>query len=341
MIPFAEMYEQVRKSALLLATPEPATGLTPRTAVWRKNKAVLWHYPAAEKKYEVPLFLVYSLVNQAFILDLAPGYSMIEAFTKEGYDVYLLDFGIPGYEDKDITVDDYVLNYIQEAGRRTLRHAKANELTVIGYCLGGTIAAIYAAVTEDPIRNVIMNVAPIDFQQYKGFDKLTAAMRDGKADLDPIFDALGIIPAPFIKAGLRMVSYPVYYSPYLSLINRIDNQEYTDYWRRFNKWTQGHVPFSGAALKQLVQDFGRDNKFVKGTLEIGGRRASLSNIDSSLLVICAENDKLVPMELSTAILDLSSSTDKTLEILSGGHATFNAKDGLPGYLSEWLKARSK
>ncbi|KZZ82589.1 MULTISPECIES: alpha/beta fold hydrolase [Bacillaceae] len=340
MTPFEEIYEQVKKCALLLQTPEPPVGLTDRTAVWKKNKAALWYYPAKEKKYPVPLFLVYSLVNKAFILDLAPGYSMIEAFVNEGYDVYLLDFGAPGYEDKDLTIDDYVINYIQEAARRTLRHSKAAELTVIGYCLGGTIAAIYAAVTDDPIRNLILNVAPIDFHQYKVFDKIVDGMRNGKADFDPLFDALGIIPAGFMKAGLRMVSYPVYYSPYLSLLYRADNKEYTDYWRRFNKWTQGHVPFSGEAMKQFVRDFGRENKLINGGLQISGKDASLSNIKASLLVICAESDKLVPMELSTAIMDLVSSHDKTLEILKGGHATFTVKNGLPGYLSTWLHEHS-
>ncbi|AZB44366.1 alpha/beta fold hydrolase [Bacillus sp. FJAT-42376] len=340
MTPFEAIYEQVKKCTLLFQTPEPPVGLTEKTAVWKKNKATLWYYPAPEKKSSVPLFLIYSLVNKAFILDLAPGYSMIEAFVNEGYDVYLLDFGVPGYEDKDLTIESYVLHYVQEAARRTLRHSQASELTVIGYCLGGTIAAIYAAMTDDPIRNLILNVAPIDFHQYKVFDEITKGLANGEADLDPLFDALGIIPAPFMKTGLRAVSYPIYYSPYLSLIYRIDNKEYTDYWRRFNKWTQGHIPFSGGAIKQLVSDFGRENKLIRGGLIIGGKNASLSNISCPLLVICAESDKLVPMELSTAVIDLVSSQDKTLHVLKGGHATFTVNNGLPEYLGRWLSEHS-
>ncbi|MGD6817229.1 alpha/beta fold hydrolase [Metabacillus sp. 84] len=340
MIPAAGIVEQLKKTALLLSEQEPDTGMTPRTAVWKKNKAVLWHYPANERKYSIPLFLVYSLVNKAFILDLAPGHSMIEAFVNEGYDVYLLDFGVPGYEDKDITIDEYVKKYVQEAARRTLRHSGAKELTMIAYCLGGTVAAIYATVADEPIRNFILNVAPIDFHKYEVFDQITEGLRKGKADLDPLFDAVGIIPAFFMKAGLRMVSYPIYYSPYLSLLKRVDHKEYTDYWRRFNRWTQGHIPFSGAAMKQLIQDLGKENKLLKGTLKINGRDAKLSNIKANLLVICAANDKLVPMELSTGMIDHVSSTDKSIHVLHGGHATFTVKNGLPDYLGQWLSERS-
>ncbi|MGG3624583.1 alpha/beta fold hydrolase [Bacillus gobiensis] len=320
-------------------TPEPEVGPTYRIPVWKKNKATLWYYPAKKKKYSIPLFLVYSLVNKAFILDLAPGTSMIEAFVNAGYDVYLLDFGIPGYEDKDISLDMYIMDYIQSAVKRAFRHSEAEELTVIAYCLGGTLAAIYAAVSEEPIKNLVLNVAPIDFHQYPVFDQWIEALKDGEID-HSIIDAIGIVPAKFMEAGMRMVSSPVYFSHYLSLLARADNQEYVDHWRRFNKWTVGHVPFPGKALKQLTENIGKDNKLVNGGMVIEGKDADLSNIHANLLVITAENDRLVPIEMSSPIMDLVSSKDKTLEVITAGHATFTVKDGLPPHLDKWLSKRS-
>lgn len=52
---------------------------------------------------------------------MAPGNSTIENFTRNGFDVYLLDFGIPGYEDKDITASDYEVDYIQRGVQKALR----------------------------------------------------------------------------------------------------------------------------------------------------------------------------------------------------------------------------
>lgn len=321
--------------------PEPEIGLTPRTAVWKKNKAVLWHYAPAEKKYGVPLFLIYSLVNQAFILDLGPKNSLIEALTNSGYDVYLLDFGIPGYEDKDITMDDYIVHYIQKAVRRALYHAKADEITVMGFCLGGTFAAIYAAIAEEPVKNLILSVAPIDFRHFPSFDQWVKALRENDSDVDSILDAWGLIPASAIKAGMRLVTSPIYYSPYLSLLSRADNEEYAKRWKQFNHWTNGHIPFAGAALKQVLHDLGIKNKLVNGSLDIYGRRADLGNIEANLLAVASSYDRLVPKEQLLPIMDLVSSKDKQFHLLTGGHANLSSDGKVPAYLANWLSIRSR
>ncbi len=191
-----------------LLQPDPEINLTPRTAVWKRNKATLWHYAPASKKYSIPIFLVYSLVNQPFILDLGPQNSLIEALVNSGYDVYLLDFGIPGYEDKDITMEDYITEYIQKGVKRALYHSGADEITVMGFCLGGTFAAIYAAIADEPVKNLVLSVAPVDFSIVPVFDKWADELRNGEGSLETTFDAWGLIPAFAIKSGMRLFTSP-------------------------------------------------------------------------------------------------------------------------------------
>jgi len=195
-------------------------GVTPRQAIWKKNKSTLWYYPAHEKKFKVPLFLIYSLVNRPFILDLGHGKSSIEAFVQNGYDVYLLDFGIPGLEDRNLSLDDYVQEYIQSSVRRAIKHAKADEITVIGYCLGGTLAAIYCALAKEPIKNLILIVTPIDFEKIPFFDSWIQALREERVSFDKYIEEMGIIPGPKVEAGMRLLTSPIYYSPYLSLLRK-------------------------------------------------------------------------------------------------------------------------
>ena len=323
-------------------TPEPEVGPTPRMAVWKKNKATLWHYPTSKKKFSVPLFLVYSLVNKAFVLDMAPGASMIEAFVENGFDVYLLDFGVPGYEDKDITIDDYLVDYIQRGVRMALHHSKAKEITVIGYCLGGTLAAIYAAISSEPIRNLILCVAPLNFSDPPIFDKWIEAIRNGDLNMDRLLDAYGFIPGKFMKYSMRAVSAPIYFSHYLSLLNKSYDKDYVDKWRRFNNWTEGHIGFSGAAVKQLLNDLGKDNKFMNRSLVIRGKKADPSNIKANLLIVAASQDRLVPENLSKDFIKVVSSKDKTYTLVSGGHTTLAVKGkGLPAFLADWLPERSE
>ncbi len=87
-------------------------GRTPKETVWSKNKARLYRYePGAEKRHPVPVLMVYAHILKPYVLDLVPGNSFVEHLLAAGHDVYLLDWGIPGPEDEDLSFEDYVLDY--------------------------------------------------------------------------------------------------------------------------------------------------------------------------------------------------------------------------------------
>lgn len=319
---------------------EPQLHQTNRRPIWKKNKATLWYYPAPKKRYKTPIYLIYSLVNQPFILDLYPGSSLIGAFVNEGFDVYLIDFGIPGYEDKDNPLDYYIEEYIQNGARQVLSHSGEKELTVMGFCLGGTLAAIYASIAEEKIKNLILDVAPIDFSHWTVLDQWFKVLKDEDLDFDEVIDAIGLIPSKLMESGVRLITAPVYFSPYLSLLNKAYNEQYVERWRLFNKWTKGHIPLPGAVLKQLVNEFVKHNKLVKGTLLMNNRIVNLANINCSLLVIASKYDRLVPIESTEKMIHLVSSNDKQFHVAQGGHATITIKGKLPDYLQGWLPKRS-
>src|SRR5215467_10016188 len=71
---------------------------TPKELVWTLNKAKLWRYVPVlppEKRHPVPLIMVFAIMNRPYILDLRPGHSFVEFMLRQGYDVYLLDWGKP------------------------------------------------------------------------------------------------------------------------------------------------------------------------------------------------------------------------------------------------------
>jgi poly(3-hydroxyalkanoate) synthetase len=151
----------------VITEPKPDIVPTQREIVWKKNKSTLYYHPAKEKKYQIPVFLVYSLLNKPYILDIGEGSSVVGGLTDRGYDVYFLDWGSPGYEDSDINLGDYILNYLENGVKRALRHSGAKEISMIGYCLGGTIAAIFASITKLPIKNLVLATVPTDGQMDK------------------------------------------------------------------------------------------------------------------------------------------------------------------------------
>lgn len=312
-----------------------------RYSIWKRNKATLWYYPSPEKKYITPIFLIYSLVNRPDILDLHPGLSVIESFILNGFDVYLIDFGTPGYEDKDITLDDYIEKYIQKGVQRALLHSNAKEITVIGYCLGGTLAAIYTAIAKEPVKNLILYVTPLDFSTVPSFDTWAKALREDAVNFDEIITVFGILPPAFVKVGMRLLTSPVYITPYLSLISRANDEAYVRKWLSFNRWMKSYLPLVGATVRNLMNDLVKDNKLVKGKLLINGKKANLKNITCNLLVISSEEDRLVSKEQTYSIIELASSKDKTYALSKNGHAGFSVKKGhLPEYIDQWLPPRS-
>jgi len=104
-----------------LMTTKAAIGQTPKDLIWTLNKARLYRYVPvvpAEARHPVPLLLVFALMNRPTIMDLRRGHSFVEYMVGRGYDVYLLDWGVPGPEDKDLKFDDYVLDYMPRAIRK-------------------------------------------------------------------------------------------------------------------------------------------------------------------------------------------------------------------------------
>jgi len=330
-------WKQVYK---VLTEPKPDNVPTRREIVWKKNKSTLFYHPAKEKKYQIPIFLVYSLLNKPYILDVGKGSSVVEGLTERGYDVYFLDWGSPSYEDSDITLDNYILDYLEKGVKRALRHSGAEEISMIGYCLGGTIAAIFTSLTDLPIKNLILATVPIDFSVGIVPDKWLKGLQNGTINFDRLSEVYGVIPAEIMYGMFRGLS-PVYVSPWVNLISRAHDAEYVKKWRRMDKWTKDSASFSGAAFKQLFNDLYRDNKLLKGELTVGGRKVDLKNIKCSFFVFSTSRDTLVLEKQSLPVIDMVSSEDKTYEVFEGGHVSLALTGQFAIFADKWLSSRSQ
>lgn len=324
-------------------------GLTPKEIVWTLNKAKLYRYQRekpSEERYPIPLLLVYALINKPFIFDLAPGRSFIEFMLDEGFDVFLLDWGAPGLEDKNTTFDDYVTEYLYRAVRKVQRVSGSKEFSMLGYCLGATIAVTYAATyPEIPLRNLILLTAPIDFSnQPEG--SMAMWLDEGRLDVDKLVDTYGNVPGELIRYWAKMLK-PVenFAGAYINLLKMMDDEAGVRSWQAINRWVEDVIPFAGEAFRQFVKVYLRGNNLISGEHIINGKPVDISNIDASLLNIVAKYDHLVAQSQSESIMDLVSSQDKQLTVIPSTHvgimAGSSAKHKLWPEIVKWLGARSE
>jgi polyhydroxyalkanoate synthase len=340
--------ERFRKFSGLLST-RAAIAQTPKEIVWALNKAKLYRYTpvlSAEKRHKIPLLLVYAIINRPTIFDLMPGHSFVEFLVKRGYDVYLLDWGVPGHEDSYMKLDHYALEYLPRAIRKVKSISGSHEFSMLGWCIGALLSTIYAALRpDDGLRNLLLLTAPLDFSKR---NELTLArMTDEKYfDLDRVLSVFGNIPGEMIDLGARTLK-PVenFIVNYCKLWDNLDNPSVVDSWHAMNTWVSDCIPMAGGAYRQLIDDLYRNNRLIKNELRIGGETVDLRRLRANLLTVIAESDHITPSCQSETILEKVGSADKEILRIPGGHVGSmaggrSAQTVAWPQIEAWLGARS-
>jgi polyhydroxyalkanoate synthase subunit PhaC len=330
-------------------TTKAAIAQTPKEQVWALNKARLYRYiPVVkpEARYRVPLLLVFALMNRPTILDLRPGCSFVEYMVGRGFDVYLLDWGVPGLEDKELKFDDYALDYLPRAIRKLKTVSGCAEFSMLGWCIGAILTTLYASIRpDDGLRNLLLLTAPLDFSHRA---ELTfARWTDEKYfDVDRILETFGNMPGEMIDYGAKALK-PIenYFGSYLKLWDNLDDPRAVEAWHAMNTWVTDIFPMAGGAYRQLIVDLYRNDRLMKGEWKIRGEVVDLKRLRANLLNVIAEGDHLTPPCQSEAILEKVSSTDKEVYRVPGGHIGIMAGSGASKhtwpYIDGWLAARSR
>ncbi len=345
--PLSGFEERLRRFNRILTT-KADIAQTPKEVVWALNKAILYRYTPAvppEKRYPIPLLLVFAIMNRPSILDLRPGHSFVQYMVERGFDVYLLDWGTPGYEDRNLKLDDYALEYLPRAIRKLKAVAGTDEFSLLGWCIGALITTIYAALLPGQgLRNLLLLTAPLDFSNRAGLT--FARWTDQKYfDVDKILARFGNMPGEMIDYGARALK-PVenFFASFCKLWDNLDDPRAVEAWHAMNTWVTDTIPMAGGAYRQLVVELYRNNSLMKNQLLIRGQAVNLAEIQANLLTVIAATDHITPPCQSETILAKVSSRDKEAYRIPGGHigimAGSNAQHTTWPHIAAWLEARS-
>jgi polyhydroxyalkanoate synthase subunit PhaC len=302
---------------LVAGVDRPGVGLTPKDVVWRRGRSQLWHYRNDDVRYAPPLLIVFSLISRSFILDLTPGNSFVEQLLAAGFDVYLIDWGVPDERDAQNTLEDYVDDYIPAAVQRVRELSGCDQVNLFGYCFGGDLTLLYAAHHPDaPVRSLTVLATPVDFTQM---GPLADVFRVGGLDVDDVLDDDGNVPPQVVVQGFRTLKPTAEVSRYVTLWERLWSDEYVASYQAMTGWSDDHVPFPGAAARETVQMLVRDNGMVTDRLRVGGDPVHLSDVRLPFLTVRAERDHIVPASASAPLIELVGSEDKHELLLEAGH----------------------
>ncbi len=339
--------DAIELTNILLTTGDATTGACPRDVVWTHRNVTLYRYRSGRRSHPVPLLLVFALINRPEIFDLRPGGSLVEFLLSEGFDVYLVDWGYPDEEDADTGLDDYVCDELHWAIRETLRCAGADELTLLGWCIGATMCAMYCGLAPDgtpnPVRNLALLTMPID-----GRESVYARwIGSPEFDSDFVAEQLRVMPGGMIDFSNKLLK-PVtnFWTTYRRLGQQVaDGAARRDVYQPMAKWVADNPNFPGRAWAQWIQLMYRDGSLLTGRARLHDRSVDLGRIDQNLLVVTAGADHIAPRAGTMPIFDVVASRDVTHIDRPGGHigliAGSAARTQIWPDIAAWLAERSE
>ncbi|WEK02367.1 MAG: alpha/beta fold hydrolase [Candidatus Sphingomonas phytovorans] len=325
------------------ASPAPVLGASPKDLLIQRGTMNLYHYrPMTDEVYRVPLLLVMATTNRGYIFDMVPGQSLVEYLLKAGFDVFMLDWSPPRADEKGLKLDDYVLDFIPSAIERVQRETGEEEFTVVGYCFGGVLSLLWAALHPGaPMKNLVTFTTPVDFSKMEMFQ----AWADKRFfDVDRLVDTFGNCPADYLYTAFDMLRPGARIAGNIRLIDNLWNDEYVKSFRMFDRWASDTLPLAGEYFRETTKKLMWDNQLNDGTMEVGGRPVDLGGITAPFLHVTAEHDHIVPSAASAPLIEKIGSADKEQVTLKGGHVSLvaggNAIKRLWPRLVEWLGERS-
>ncbi len=326
----------------MLQVRDVETGATPKETVYQEDKVKLYHYkPTTKKVVPVPLLVVYALVNRQYMMDLQQDRSLFKKLLEGGIDLYVIDWGYPTKMDKYLTMEDYILGYLDNIVDFVREWTGNDKINVMGVCQGGTFSFIYSALFPEKVKNLVLMVAPVDFDTRDGLLNVWSKVMD--ADL--MVDVMGNIPGEFMNLGfLFLKPFQLILDKYVGLLDNFDDPDIVQNFLRMEKWIFDSPDQAGESIRKFIKDLYQENKLVKGKFVLGGRRVDPKKITMPVLNIYGEQDHLVPPHCSRCVEKVVASKDITTKAFPLGHigmyVSSRSQKDLAPTVSQWLIERS-
>jgi polyhydroxyalkanoate synthase len=291
---------------------------SPHDVVYQEDSLQLLRFRNESIDLAEPILICYALVNRPYILDLEAERSVVRQLLKRGFDVYLIDWGVPTAADRSLRLHDYVCGLLANVADVVCERSGSKQLNLLGYCMGGTMSAMYTALYQEQIRNLILMAAPIDFSGDEGL--LNLWTREQHFDVDGLIDAFGNCPGSFLQTSFQLRN-PIqnFFVKYRTLYEKMHDSDFLENFAAMEHWANDNIPIAGETFREFVKCLYQRNELVKGEFRLKGKPVTLDKITCPLLLLVAEHDDLVPPKATLAIEQHVRSRDVRTMSIDAGH----------------------
>ncbi len=319
---------------------------TPSEIVWMWEVSTLMRYelPHSPIQHDIPVIIIPPLMVKPIIFDLRPGNSMAGFLCKQGFDTYLLDYGVPDDDDETIRVDDYVTDFIPAAIQKVLERTGAPAVSLVGWSMGGIMSYTYCALTGDEsrVRNLITLGSPLNFSKMYPMNILAKLSKLPTTQL--MFKIMGNVPPAMTRNGFKLMAPHKLITRRIDLVRNYWDRDWVEGYEAMSSWVDQFIPYPGAAFRQFVEDFVRDDKLRQGALMMGDESIDLNRITANILVVIGTADDVAPIDSVAAAVEEIPTDDISGLRVPLGHiglvAGSHARELVWEPMAEWLAERS-
>ncbi|MDX2141737.1 MAG: alpha/beta fold hydrolase [Rhodospirillaceae bacterium] len=302
-------------------------------AIWSKGVAALRDHggdgPAA--------VFVPSLINRAYILDLAQDRSILAACAASGVRTFLLDWGEPGTAELKFTIDDYIIGVLIPA----LEHVKAltgQAPRLVGYCMGGTVCVAPAVLRPDLIAGLGLLAAPWDFHAESAASRAMIAAT--KPVLDAMIAAQGCASVDLLQALFASLDPTLVGRKFRGFAERSPDSDAARRFVELEDWLNDGIPLAADVARQCLFGWYGENQTLNGTWRVGGLAIDPRRIAVPSLALVPSQDRIVPPASAEALAKLIPNCARLNVDL--GHIGMMAGGSAPQLvyepLAKWLKS---
>lgn len=289
-------------------------GPTPRSCVYNEGPHSLWHYPAQAEKRLGPVLLVYSLINRPYIFDLRPNRSLIAFLCQQGYDVYLIDWGDPAPEMSQTSLGELITGVLRRCVRKVQRMSYRKQILLLGYCMGATFAAMYAAYRPQDISRMAL-LTPILGNDADGqLQRIAARQEFGKE----LFDGQ-IVSGRQLKFFFNALKPAGVLKKERDFWQNYDSEVFLDHFLPVEKWSNDTPDLPGKAFGEFVDIVIRKDALKTGTISLDGHELDFGKITMPVLAVVARHDWIIPASSLRTCGEVLKRAQYTPYELKGGH----------------------
>jgi polyhydroxyalkanoate synthase subunit PhaC len=272
--------------------------LSPGKVVFRNDLMELIQYaPSTAEVHEIPLLFSPPWINKYYIMDLAPGRSLVQWAVDHGHTVFMISYRNPDEGMRNVKMDDYLISGPIAALEVVRDITGAEKVNLLGLCLGGTLTmatlAYLDAVGLDLINSATFLNTLIDFSEpgLLGIFTDEASIRR----LERTMKRTGFLPKEEMQRSFNLLRTNDLIWNY-AVSSWLMGEEPPAF--DLLSWNNDSTRMPAEMHSFYLRSCYLGNELARGVMELAGQRLDLEKVDQDLYFLSAEQDHIAPWRSS-------------------------------------------